>query len=154
MERVLGPASPRSRSDQIEPQPSLAVRSPAAPDATHSRIVHPRPKLAGPPSRLQSGPGSPFDVGGQTAHRGEPQRTSYSASTLESNLLRGVSSGEDRTKGGSSAPSPLLAQQAQGPGGDMDEEKKDTIAVVALVSLGVILMLVLLALAVGPLMMR
>jgi hypothetical protein len=34
------------------------------------------------------------------------------------------------------------------------EERKDTIAVVALVSLGVILMLVLLALAVGPLMMR
>jgi hypothetical protein len=32
----------------------------------------------------------------------------------------------------------------------MDEEKKDTIALVALVSLGVILMLVLLALAVGP----
>ena len=36
----------------------------------------------------------------------------------------------------------------------MDDEKKDTIALVSLVSLGVILMVVLLALAVGPLMMR
>ena len=53
-----------------------------------------------------------------------------------------------------SGPSPLSAPQAQGPDAEMDEEKKDTIAVVALISLGVILMLVLLALAVGPLMMR
>ena len=53
-----------------------------------------------------------------------------------------------------SGPSPLSAPQAQGPGAEMDEEKKDTIAVVALVVVGLILALALLTLAVGPLMMR
>jgi hypothetical protein len=36
----------------------------------------------------------------------------------------------------------------------MDEEKKDTIAVIALVVVGLVLALAPLALAVGPLMMR
>jgi hypothetical protein len=54
-----------------------------------------------------------------------------------------------------SLPLPFSTRRTRRTGADMDpEERKDTIAVVALVSLGVILMLVLLALAVGPLMMR